>query len=74
MRLLIEGCRQRLYVGTTILTPSPYSGMIPFIILNQSMISLTPNERKVDFNRLLGILYLGVLLGGRDGQDDHSAI
>jgi len=48
--------------------------MIPFIILNQSMISLTPNERKVDFNRLLGILYLGVLLGGRDGQDDHSAI
>jgi len=48
--------------------------MIPFIILNQSMISLTPNERKVDFNRLLGILYRGELWGGRDGQDDHSAI
>jgi hypothetical protein len=30
-------------------------------------------ERLVDFNRLLGILYLGELLGGRDGQDYHSA-
>ena len=60
-------------MGITMLTSFMYSGIIPSIILHRSLVSLAPMGYQVDFNRLLGILCLGELLGSRDGLDDHSA-